>query len=87
MKWNQFRLKTTTEAEDIVSSMLNDLGIEGVQIEDKIPLTQQDKEQMFVDILPDIPEDDGTAYLTFYLDQDVDTVQILGEVRQELEDM
>ena len=87
MKWNQFRLKTITEAEDIVSSMLNDLGIEGVQIEDKIPLTQQDKEQMFVDILPDIPEDDGTAYLTFYLDQDVDTVQILGEVRQELEDM
>ena len=87
MKWNKFRLKTTTEAEDIVSSMLNDLGIEGVQIEDKIPLTQQDKEQMFVDILPDIPEDDGTAYLTFYLDQDVDTVQILGEVRQELEDM
>lgn len=87
MKWNQFRLKTTTEAEDIVSSMLNDLGIEGVQIEDKIPLTQQDKEQMFVDILPDIPEDDGTAYLTFYLDQDVDTIQILGEVRQELEDM
>lgn len=87
MKWNQFRLKTTTEAEDIVSSMLNDLGIEGVQIEDKIPLTQQDKEQMFVDILPDIPEDDGTAYLTFYLDQDVDTARILGEVRQELEDM
>jgi len=80
-------LKTTTEAEDIVSSMLNDLGIEGVQIEDKIPLTQQDKEQMFVDILPDIPEDDGTAYLTFYLDQDVDTARILGEVRQELEDM
>ena len=87
MKWKQFRLKTTTEAEDIVSSMLNDLGIEGVQIEDKIPLTQQDKEQMFVDILPDIPEDDGTAYLTFYLDQDVDTARILGEVRQELEDM
>ena len=87
MKWNRFRLKTTTEAEDIVSSMLNDLGIEGVQIEDRIPLTQQDKEQMFVDILPDIPEDDGTAYLTFYLDQDVDTARILGEVRQELEDM
>lgn len=87
MKWNQFRLKTTTEAEDIVSSMLNELGIEGVQIEDKIPLTQQDKEQMFVDILPDIPEDDGTAYLTFYLDEDVDAAAILGEVRQELEEM
>ncbi len=87
MKWNQFRLKTTTEAEDIVSSMLSDLGIEGVQIEDRIPLTQQDKEQMFVDILPDMPEDDGTAYLTFYLDTDVDTEEILSQVREELKDM
>lgn len=87
MKWNQFRLKTTTEAEDLVSSMLSDLGIEGVQIEDKIPLTEQDKEQMFVDILPDIPEDDGTAYLTFYLDTDVDTGEILAQVQEELEEM
>ena len=87
MKWNQVRLKTTTEAEDIVSSMLADLGIEGVQIEDKIPLTQQDKEQMFVDILPDIPEDDGVAYLTFYLDPDLDAGTILAQVREEMEQM
>lgn len=87
MKWNQFRLKTTTEAEDIVSSMLADLGIEGVQIEDKIPLTQSDKEQMFVDILPDKPEDDGCAYLTFYLDEEVDKHEMLLKVRQELEEM
>ena len=87
MKWNQFRLKTTTEAEDIVSSMLADLGIEGVQIEDKIPLTQSDKEQMFVDILPDMPEDDGCAYLTFYLDEEVDKYEMLLKVRQELEEM
>ena len=87
MKWNQFRLKTTTEAEDIVSSMLADLGIEGVQIEDKIPLTQSDKEQMFVDILPDMPEDDGCAYLTFYLDEEVDKHEMLLKVSQELEEM
>ena len=87
MKWNQFRLKTTTEAEDIVSSMLMDLGIEGVQIEDKVPLTKEDKEQMFVDILPDIPEDDGTAYLTFYLEEDEDVASVLFRVRKELEDM
>ena len=87
MKWNQFRLKTTTEAEDIVSSMLADLGIEGVQIEDKISLTQSDKEQMFVDILPDMPEDDGCAYLTFYLDEEVDKHEMLLKVRQELEEM
>lgn len=87
MKWNQFRLKTTTEAEDIVSSMLADLGVEGVQIEDKIPLTQQDKEQMFVDILPDIAEDDGKAYLTFYLDPEEDTEEMLAQIRNELEEM
>ena len=87
MKWKQCRLKTTTQAEDIVSSMLADLGIEGVQIEDKITLTEQDKEQMFVDILPDIPDDDGTAYLTFYLDEEEDVAPVLMNVRKELEDM
>ena len=87
MKWNQFRLTTTTEATDIVSSMLADLGVEGVQIEDKVPLTAQDKEQMFVDILPDIAEDDGEAYLTFYLDVDEDYTELLAQIREELEDM
>ena len=87
MKWNQFRLKTTTEAEDIVSSMLMDLGIQGVQIEDKVPLTEQDKEQMFVDILPQIPADDGVAYLTFYLEEEEDPEAVLERVRKELEGM
>lgn len=87
MKWNQYRLKTTTEAEDIVSSMVMDLGIEGVQIEDKVPLTKEDKEQMFVDILPEIAEDDGTAYLTFYLEEEEDAASILMNIRKELEEM
>ena len=83
MKWYKYRLKTTTEAEDIVSSMLADLGIEGVEIEDKIPLTQRDKEQMFVDILPETEPDDGVAYLSFYLEPDADR----EKVRQELKEM
>lgn len=87
MKWNKFRLKTTTEAEDIVSSMLMDLGIEGVEIEDKVPLTQADKEQMFVDILPEIEADDGVAYLSFYLDDGEDVDAILKNVKNELEEM
>ena len=87
MKWKSFRLKTTTHAEDIVSSMLADLGVEGVQIEDKIPLTAADKEQMFVDILPETEADDGIAYLSFYLEEDADTESILKNVRQELEEM
>ena len=87
MKWNKFRLKTTTEAEDIVSSMLMDLGIQGVEIEDKVPLTQSDKEQMFVDILPEIEADDGVAYLSFYLEPEEDKEKILSQIRQELEAM
>ena len=87
MKWKQFRLKTTTQAEDIVSSMLADLGIEGVEIEDKIPLTESDKEQMFVDILPEIEADDGVAYLSFYLEEDEDKEKVLANVKKELEEM
>ncbi|HJC44053.1 MAG TPA: 50S ribosomal protein L11 methyltransferase [Candidatus Mediterraneibacter gallistercoris] len=87
MKWNKFRLKTTTEAEDIVSSMLMDLGIQGVEIEDKVPLTQSDKEQMFVDILPEIEKDDGVAYLSFYLEPEEDKEKILSEIRRELQEM
>ena len=87
MKWYKYRLKTTTEAEDIVSSMLADLGIEGVEIEDKIPLTQKDKEQMFVDILPETEPDDGVAYLSFYLEPEADREKVMADVRRELEEM
>ena len=87
MKWNKFRLKTTTESEDLVSSMLMDLGIQGIEIEDKIPLTQSDKEQMFVDILPEIAADDGVAYISFYLEEEEDKDSILASVKQELEEM
>jgi len=82
MKWKQYRLKTTTQAEDIVSSILIDLGVEGVEIEDKIPLTQSDKEQMFIDILPKTEVDDGIAYLNFYLEEAND--ELLREIAEEL---
>ena len=87
MKWNKFRLKTTTEAEDIVSSMLMDLGVQGIEIEDKIPMTQAEKEQMFVDILPETGINDGIAYVSFYLEEDEDKESLLEAVKNELEDM
>lgn len=87
MKWKKFKIKTVTDAEDIIISTLYDIGLEGAQIEDKVPLTAMEKEQMFVDILPDIPDDDGTAYLTFYLDEEEDVAPVLMNVRKELEDM
>lgn len=84
MKWNKFRIKTTTEAEEIICSSLMDLGIQGVEVEDKIPLTQREKEQMFVDILPEFGADDGVAYISFYLEEDEDKERMLASVREEL---
>ena len=87
MKFNKYTIKTTTEAEDIISSTLMDLGIEGVEIEDKLPLSDQDKAAMFVDILPQAEADDGIAYLSFYLDADEDNGPMLESVREELDDL
>ena len=87
MRWNKFTLKTLTEVEDIVISSLADAGVEGVEIEDKVPLSESDKQQMFVDILPDIPEDDGIAYLSFYLEEDADCEAILARVQEELDSL
>lgn len=96
MKWVKFRIKTLTEAEDIIISALYDIGLEGAQIEDKVPLTAVEKEQMFVDILPETEEDDGVAYLSFFVEEkengmlevdgeNVSPEEILRRVEKELE--
>lgn len=87
MKWNRFTVKTKTEAEDIVISTLAEVGIEGVEIQDKQPLTEEDKAQMFVDIMPEGPADDSVAYLNFYLEEDADKEAILKDVREALDDL
>ena len=87
MKWNRFTVKTKTEAEDIVISTLAEVGIEGVEIQDKQPLTEEDKAQMFVDIMPEGPADDGVAYLNFYLEEGADKDAILKDVREALDDL
>lgn len=98
MKWKKFRIKTKTEAEDIIISTLYDIGLEGAQIEDNVPLTAMEKEQMFVDILPQMQEDDGTAYLSFFVEETEDgglllngepkkEEEILGAVKEELDSL
>ena len=88
MKWKKFTIKTITDAEDIIISALYDIGLEGAQIEDKIPLTPLEKEQMFVDILPDAPEDDGIAYLSFFVEENEDNLvnadEIIENINNEL---
>ena len=87
MKWNRFTLKTKTDAEDMVICTLAEVGIEGVEIQDKKPLTEEDKAQMFVDIMPEGPADDGIAYLNFYLEEDADKEAILKDVRAALDEL
>ena len=87
MKWNKFTLKTRAEMEDIVIAALAEAGVQGVEIDDRQPLTEYDKQQMFVDILPDMPEDDGVAYLNFYLEPEDDKEQILADVKKALDEL
>lgn len=84
MKWKKFKVKTTVEAEDIIIGALYEIGLEGAQIEDKVPLTALEKEQMFVDILPEGPEDDGIAYLSFFVEEKEDgSLTVCGEPMDE----
>ncbi|MCI8931748.1 MAG: 50S ribosomal protein L11 methyltransferase [Lachnospiraceae bacterium] len=98
MKWTKFKIKTLTQAEDIVISTLYDIGLEGAQIEDKVPLSAAEKEQMFVDILPENGEDDGIAYLSFFVEvredgmlevngENLTVNELLEKVKAELEDL
>ena len=87
MKWNRFTIKTKTEAEDMIICTLAEIGVEGAEIQDHQPLTEEDKAQMFVDIMPEGPADDGIAYLNFYLEEDADKESILRVVRNALEEL
>ncbi len=90
MRWNKYTLTTTAEAEDLISAMMAEAGIEGIEIEDSVPLSESDKAQMFVDILPDglsgsLPE--GAAKISFYLEPEMDNEAVLAAVRAGLEEI
>ena len=87
MKWKKFTLKTTTEAVDYISSLFDEIGIQGIEIEDNVPLTESETKGMFIDILPELPPDDGTARVSFYLDDDDDAEAILKEVDEGLSEL
>lgn len=88
MKWKKYTIETTTAAEDYMSSMLMDFGIEGIEIEDNIPLTKEDQADMFIDFLPELPPDEGISYVSFYIEEDgSDQKQILTQVKAGLENL
>lgn len=87
MKWIKMEMKTTTEAVDLVSAMLGELGVEGIEISDYVPLSDEDKKKMFIDILPELPEDDGSAVVSFYLDMDTDIEALQEQIAEGLSEL
>ena len=87
MKWKKFTLTTTTEAVDLISCAFDEIGIEGIEIEDNIPLTEKETKGMFIDILPELPPDEGIAKVSFYLDDDADVPGMLEKVNEALEEL
>ena len=85
MKWNRLSITTIEEAEDMIISEMEEIGLEGAEILDKKPLTEEEKQQMFVDILPEGEPDDGTAVLNFYLEEDVELEKVRTAVEEKLE--
>ncbi len=87
MKWKKFTLTTTTQAVDLISCTFDEIGIEGIEIEDNIPLTEKETKGMFIDILPELPPDEGVAKVSFYLDEDDDIPAMLEKVKDALEEL
>ncbi|MCI6676870.1 MAG: 50S ribosomal protein L11 methyltransferase [Clostridiales bacterium] len=87
MKWKKFTLETTTEAVDFISELFDEIGIEGIEIEDNIPLTESETKGMFIDILPELPPDDGSAKVSFYLDDTYDVPATLNAVKEGLKEI
>lgn len=81
MRWMRFRIKTNEQSEDIIISSLAEIGLEGAQIEDKVPLTTAEKEQMFIDYLPEEEGvlDDGIAFLNFFAELNEDQTLLISE--------
>ena len=87
MKWKKFTLTTTTEAVDLISNLFDEIGIEGIEIEDNIPLTEKETKGMFIDILPELPPDEGVSKVSFYLDMEADIPGILKQVEEGLDEL
>ncbi len=88
MKWRKYTIETTTAAEDFMSGMLMELGIEGIEIEDNVPLTKEDQADMFIDFLPELPPDEGISHVSFYIEDDgSDQTDILKKVKVGLEEL
>ncbi len=88
MKWNKVTIETTTAAEELLSYELEEMGVEGVEVEDHVPLSEEDRKQMYVDLLPDeIAPDDGTARISCYIDAEENLEEKLAKIREKIAEL
>ena len=88
MKWNKLTIETTTAAEDMLSYELSEMGMEGVEIEDHVPLSEEDRKIMYVDLLPDeIAPDDGKARISCYVDEKEDLQAVIAKIKAKIEEL
>lgn len=87
MKWIKVTIDTTTEAEDAIGYILSELGIEGIEIEDNIPLTEEEKNQIFVDILPETVPNDNSARVSFYIEPSDNLDDLMRRLREGLDEI
>ena len=85
MEWKRFTIHTTEEAEEPVTALLAELGIEAVEVTDKRPFSAEESGGLYGDVVPEMPEDDHLAELSFYMEEDADCDSLLKELRSRLE--
>lgn len=84
MMWTKLTIDTTVEAVDLLSAFLDEKGIEGIEISDHVPLTDEEKQEMFVDIPLVDGVDDGTAQVSCYIDESFDIDALRADIAAEL---
>ena len=84
MNWIKYSINTTTDAEDIVSATLIELGIDSIEIENNVPVAGDKQGGEFEELQPDLPIDDGTSKVSFYLSDEEDHEDIISSVKASL---
>jgi ribosomal protein L11 methyltransferase len=59
----------------------------GIEISDNIQLSEEDQKKLFIDFLPELDEDDGTAQVSFYANEGDEIDELLVNVNNGLADL
>ena len=87
MNWIKYSINTSTFAEDFISATLMELGIDSIEIENNVPVSGKKQGGVYQELQPDLPEDDGSSRVCFYLGEDEDHESKLAQVKTALAEL